>query len=140
MGGGGAGVLVGGGGAGALVGGGGGASVGVGSGVGGSVGNGSGVGVPSGGTGVGVSTGTSAVAAVVGKGATVGLASGVWDNSLMRLGVLVGVGVTWRLLREPQAKAGPTKITKTHHQHRIRFLIKTSISYPKYRELPVIIA
>jgi hypothetical protein len=87
--------------------------------------------VSGGGTGAGASAETSGVAVFVGKRATVGVTTGVWGNSLIRRGVLVGVGVTCRLAREPQAKTGRAKIIKINNQNKTGFLIGTSTSYPK---------
>lgn len=91
-------------------GGGGGGGVTVGSGVDVSVG-GSEVGVSVGG-GVGVSVGSSGIG--VSAGSDVGVAAGtrVCSTASTRLGVLVGVGVTWLKADGPQARIGAMKMAR----------------------------
>jgi hypothetical protein len=115
VGGGGTGVLVGGGG-GALVGGGTGVSVG---------GGGTGVSVGGGGTGVGGAAGGGvSVGGVVGKISTViGVGSTVGGKSWTRLGVLVGVGVAWRLAKVLHANTGASNTPNRHIQKNNTFFI-----------------
>jgi hypothetical protein len=123
VGGGGAGVLVGGGGTGVLVGGGG-------SGVGVSGGGASGTGVSVGGTGVGVLTGeTGELGPVVGTTIAVVEATGACGNIFIRLGVFVGVGVTFWLTAGPQAKIGTINMINIYGQSNEGFLIAISKSY-----------
>jgi hypothetical protein len=120
--------------------GGGGVLVGVGSDVGVSVGDGSSVGV-SVGRGVGVST-TSDTGVSTGARANVGVevAAEASGKSLIRLGVLVGVGVTSVRAIGPQANIGTINIIKAPGKIINSFFITFLTFSNKIYALPVIIA